>query len=66
MPCHVTAVSGWHGDGKVIWHKENFARYPHQEHVLEALARIPHEERPSGVSFACQLHLMPELARPLP
>jgi hypothetical protein len=66
MPCHVTAVSGWSGDGKIAWHKESFVRYPHQEHVLEALARIPHEDRPSGVSFACQLHLMPELARPLP
>ena len=66
MPCHVTAVSGWSGDGKISWHKESFVRYPHQEHVLEALARIPHEERPSGVSFTCQLHLMPELARPLP
>lgn len=65
-PYRRTVLEGCSGTGRLAWQRENFRSFGMQQNVLSALAGLGSEERASG--FACRgsLHVMPELARPLP
>lgn len=65
-PYRRTVLEGCAGTGGMVWQRENFRASGMQQNVLSALADLCREGRASG--FACRgsLHVMPELARPLP
>lgn len=64
-PSRRTVTEGSRGEGNIVWQRENF-RAAGQQNVLSALSELVREGPAGGYVLRGSLHVMPELARPLP